>query len=129
MKWNLFIYTYIHIYIYNKVIFQNKKLITVQNKSQRDRVRYFQMAMDKDSWRWGVGGGEGRGQSCVCVCVCARARAHSTQREGGGTQPGRPGVREERSSSVGGRLDKQGILLLLSKLYRFLLARQLCECE
>ena len=70
MKWNLFIYTYIHIYIYNKVIFQNKKLITVQNKSQRDRVRYFQMALDKDSWRWGVGSGEGRGQSCLCVCVC-----------------------------------------------------------
>lgn len=63
MKWNLFIYTYIHIYIYNKVIFQNTKLITVQNKSQRDRVRYFQMAMDKDSWRWGVGGGEGRGRA------------------------------------------------------------------
>ena len=77
MKWNLFIYTYIHIYIYNKVIFQNKKLITVQSKSQRDRVRYFQMALDKDSWRWGVGGGEGRGQSCVCVCVCVCARMHT----------------------------------------------------
>ena len=64
---------------------------------------------------------------CVCVCVCVCCVCVNTQRER--IQPGRPGVREERSPSVGGRLNKQGILLLLSKLYRFLLARQLCECE
>ena len=70
---------------------------------------------------------------CVCVCVCApereREMLHASPQRAATVQPGLPGLREERSPSAGGRLDEQGVLLLLSKVYLFLLARQLCECE
>lgn len=72
MKWNLFIYihTYIpiYIYIYNKVIFQNKKLIPVRSKSTRDRVRHFQggpgerPAELRRGWELPL---------CASVCACA----------------------------------------------------------
>ena len=68
-----YIYTYIHIYIYNKVIFQNKKLIPVQSKSERDRVRHFQGPLGKDRpWSCGAGRGQGGGGSCLRVRACVR---------------------------------------------------------
>lgn len=63
MKWNLFIYihTYIsiYLYIYNKVIFQNKKIIMVpsKNKGDEQRSQACPRCRQRECGQWGLSGG------------------------------------------------------------------------